>query len=151
MSKGVSTRDRGVGARRDQDLHAHLCEFIDRTTKDAHGIRKRTGAFALRAWAEELRRCREDDALATVIRARPRVRLDGVRNRRRRSDGETHRRDAASELEKLGAVIGVSNLHIYAAMRGQSLEEFQKTRNAPYTRSPGPTPRVCRGTKRPNE
>lgn len=34
-------------------------------------------------------------------------------------------------LEKLGAVIGVSNLHIYAGMRGQSLEEFQKTRNAP--------------------
>jgi gallate dioxygenase len=33
-------------------------------------------------------------------------------------------------LEKLGAVIGVSNLHIYAAMRGESLEEFQKTRNA---------------------
>ena len=32
-------------------------------------------------------------------------------------------------LEKLGAVIGVSNLHIYSAMRGQSLEEFQKTRN----------------------
>ncbi|TAK48984.1 MAG: gallate dioxygenase [Xanthobacteraceae bacterium] len=34
-------------------------------------------------------------------------------------------------LEKLGAVVGVSNLHIYAAMRGQTLEEFQKTRNAP--------------------
>jgi gallate dioxygenase len=34
-------------------------------------------------------------------------------------------------LEKLGAVVGVSNLHIYAAMRGQSLEEFQRTRNAP--------------------
>ncbi len=34
-------------------------------------------------------------------------------------------------LEKLGAVVGVSNLHIYAGMRGQSLEEFQKTRNAP--------------------
>ena len=34
-------------------------------------------------------------------------------------------------LEKLGAVVGVSNLHIYAAMRGQSLEDFQKTRNAP--------------------
>lgn len=33
-------------------------------------------------------------------------------------------------LEKLGAVIGTSNLHIYAAMRGESLEEFQKTRNA---------------------
>lgn len=33
-------------------------------------------------------------------------------------------------LEKLGAVVGVSNLHIYAAMRGESLEEFQKSRNA---------------------
>jgi gallate dioxygenase len=34
-------------------------------------------------------------------------------------------------LEKLGAVLGISNLHIYAAMRGESLETFQKTRNAP--------------------
>jgi gallate dioxygenase len=34
-------------------------------------------------------------------------------------------------LEKLGAVLGVPNLHIYAAMRGQSLQEFQLTRNAP--------------------
>ena len=34
-------------------------------------------------------------------------------------------------LEKLGAVVGVSNLHIYAAMRGETLETFQKTRNAP--------------------
>jgi gallate dioxygenase len=33
-------------------------------------------------------------------------------------------------MEKLGAVVGVSNLHIYAAMRGQTLEDFQKTRNA---------------------
>ncbi|HYG88546.1 MAG TPA: gallate dioxygenase [Azospirillum sp.] len=34
-------------------------------------------------------------------------------------------------LEKLGAVVGVSNLHIYAAMRGETLEQFQATRNAP--------------------
>jgi len=34
-------------------------------------------------------------------------------------------------LEKLGAVTGVSNLHIYAGMRGESLEAFQLTRNAP--------------------
>jgi gallate dioxygenase len=33
-------------------------------------------------------------------------------------------------LEKLAAVVGVSNLQVYAAMRGQSLEEFQATRNA---------------------
>jgi gallate dioxygenase len=34
-------------------------------------------------------------------------------------------------LEKFGAVVGISNLHIYAAMRDQTLEDFQKTRNAP--------------------
>lgn len=34
-------------------------------------------------------------------------------------------------LEKLGAVVGVSNLHIYAAMRGESLDTFRQTRNAP--------------------
>jgi gallate dioxygenase len=32
-------------------------------------------------------------------------------------------------LEKFGAVIGVSNLHIYAAMRGESFDEFKKSRN----------------------
>jgi gallate dioxygenase len=37
-------------------------------------------------------------------------------------------------LEKLGAVTGVSNLHIYAAMRGETLEDFLKTRNAPGAR-----------------
>ena len=34
-------------------------------------------------------------------------------------------------LEKLGAVIGVSNLHIYAAMRGETLEQFLATRKVP--------------------
>ena len=34
-------------------------------------------------------------------------------------------------LEKLGAVVGTSNLHIYAAMRGEPLEEFLNSRNAP--------------------
>ena len=58
-------------------------------------------------------------------------------------------------LEKLGAVTGVSNLHIYAAMRGETLEAFQHTRNAPgalysvagkeagnlaWDQKPGPTP-----------
>jgi gallate dioxygenase len=32
-------------------------------------------------------------------------------------------------LEKLAAVSGISNLHVYAAMRGQTLAEFLKTRN----------------------
>jgi gallate dioxygenase len=34
-------------------------------------------------------------------------------------------------LEKLGAVLDVSNLHVYAGMRGETLEAFQRTRNAP--------------------
>jgi gallate dioxygenase len=33
-------------------------------------------------------------------------------------------------LEKLGAVLGVGNPHIYAAFRGESIDEFQKSRNA---------------------
>ena len=33
-------------------------------------------------------------------------------------------------LEKMAAVVGVSNLHVYSHMRGQTLDEFQKTRNA---------------------
>lgn len=33
-------------------------------------------------------------------------------------------------LEKLGAVTGVGNIDIYAAMKGLSIPEFQKTRNA---------------------
>lgn len=32
-------------------------------------------------------------------------------------------------LEKLGAVVGAANAHIYAAMRGESLEDFHKSRN----------------------
>ena len=32
-------------------------------------------------------------------------------------------------LEKMAAVVGVSNLHVYAHMRGQTLDDFQKTRN----------------------
>ncbi len=34
-------------------------------------------------------------------------------------------------LEKLAAVLGAPNALVYAGMRGQSLEEFQRTRNAP--------------------
>jgi gallate dioxygenase len=51
--------------------------------------------------------------------------------RRRDWRGMIHYGVSFFMLEKLGAVTGVSNMHIYAAMRGQSLQEFQKTRNAP--------------------
>ncbi|MBI2771452.1 MAG: gallate dioxygenase [Burkholderiales bacterium] len=51
--------------------------------------------------------------------------------RRRDWRGLIHHGAIFFGLEKLGAVIGVSNLHIYAAMRGETLEQFQQTRNAP--------------------
>ncbi len=38
-------------------------------------------------------------------------------------------------LEKLGAVLGLSNIDIYAAMRGETVEDFQKSRNAAVTYS----------------
>ena len=38
-------------------------------------------------------------------------------------------------LEKLGAVLGFSNIDIYAGMRGGSVEEFQKSHNAAVTYS----------------
>jgi gallate dioxygenase len=43
-------------------------------------------------------------------------------------------------LEKMAAVIGVSNPQMYASMRGETLEEFLKTRKAAiqYSVSPGP-------------
>lgn len=47
-------------------------------------------------------------------------------------------------LEKLGAVIGVSNPHIYASMRGETLEKFQESRNtnALYSVAGGDTSRL---------
>ena len=51
--------------------------------------------------------------------------------RRRDWRGLIHYGASFFMLEKLGAVIGVSNLHIYAAMRGETLEQFQATRNVP--------------------
>ena len=40
-------------------------------------------------------------------------------------------------LEKMAAVLGLSNLHVYAGMRGQTLDEFQKTRNSAVIYSVG--------------
>jgi gallate dioxygenase len=38
-------------------------------------------------------------------------------------------------LEKMAAVIGVSNPHVYAAFRGETLEQFLATRKVPLTYS----------------
>ncbi len=55
--------------------------------------------------------------------------------RRRDWRGLIHHGVTFFVLEKLGAVLGLSNIDIYAAMRGQSVEEFQKTRNSAVTYS----------------
>jgi gallate dioxygenase len=44
-------------------------------------------------------------------------------------------------LEKLGAVVGTTNLHIYAHMRGQSLDDFLETRNTKVLYSVAAQPR----------
>jgi len=52
----------------------------------------------------------------------------------RPTEGQVGERGAglsAQHLHRLGAVVGVSNLHVYAAMKGLPLEEFLQTRNAP--------------------
>ena len=41
------------------------------------------------------------------------------------------RKKVNGTFERPRLVVFRSNLHIYAAMRGESLEDFQKTRNAP--------------------
>jgi gallate dioxygenase len=51
-------------------------------------------------------------------------------------------------LEKLGAVVGVGNIDIYAAMRGQTVPEFQKTRNAAVTYSVAGTDALPNSTDR---
>ena len=55
--------------------------------------------------------------------------------RRRDWRGLIHHGTIFFVLEKLGAVSGVSNLDIYAGMRGQSLDDFMKTRNQQVTYS----------------
>ncbi|MFM0285953.1 gallate dioxygenase [Paraburkholderia megapolitana] len=49
--------------------------------------------------------------------------------RRRDWRGLIHHGAIFFGLEKLGAVLGISNLHIYAAMRGETLDTFLETRN----------------------
>jgi gallate dioxygenase len=60
---------------------------------------------------------------------------DRILLRNRDWRGLIHRGVTFFVLEKLGAATGVSNLDIYASMKGVSLEEFQKTRNAQITYS----------------
>ncbi len=58
---------------------------------------------------------------------------DDEREMLRRRDWQALIRYGASffMLEKLAAVVGTSNLHVYAAMRGEPLDVFLQTRNAP--------------------
>jgi gallate dioxygenase len=55
--------------------------------------------------------------------------------RRRDWRGLIHHGASFFVLEKLAAAVGTTNLHIYAGMRGESLEEFLATRNTRVTYS----------------
>lgn len=99
------TLQRSVKAHR---INRFLHDLVDKAKREAF-LADRESAFAAAGLTEE-----ERDLI-----------------RRRDWRGLIHYGAIFFVLEKLGAVVGVSNLHIYAAMRGESLEEFQKTRNAP--------------------
>ena len=51
------------------------------------------------------------------------------KEQRLRRSRQTRARIALQRVARL--TVFRSNLHIYAAMRGETLEQFQKTRNAP--------------------
>jgi len=99
------TLERSVKAFRIND---YLHRMVDPAHRDAF-VRDPEGSFAAAGLTEE-----ERDLI-----------------RRRDWRGLMHYGVIFFMLEKLGAVSGVSNLHIYAAMRGETLEAFQRTRNAP--------------------
>ena len=77
---------------------------------------------------ESRERFRADESDAMIAADLDSVEQDLVRRRDWR--GLIHYGVIFFVLEKLAAVVGVSNLHVYAAMRGESLETFQRTRNA---------------------
>lgn len=78
--------------------------------------------------AENRERFRADESAAMIAADLDSVEQDLVRRRDWRA--LIHYGVIFFVLEKLAAVVGVSNLHVYAAMRGESLETFQQTRNA---------------------
>jgi gallate dioxygenase len=132
-----------VDAKPDPDAIARTREGIARQMA---GAEKLTGTYPF-DFARSVKAYRLNDFLHRMIEPAHRARfladpeasfeaagLSGQERdlvRRRDWRGMIHYGVIFFVLEKLGAVIGISNLHIYAAMRGQSLEEFQKTRNAP--------------------
>ena len=97
---------------------------LERSAK-AYRLNKFLRDLTVPAHREEFRR--DARALMTVHGLTPEE-MDLVERRDWR--GLIHYGAIFFVLEKLAAVVGVSNLHVYAAMRGQSLEEFQTTRNA---------------------
>ena len=77
---------------------------------------------------EHRERFRADESAEMAIAGLSTVEQDLIRRRDWR--GLIHYGAIFFVLEKLAAVVGVSNLHVYAAMRGETLEAFQQTRNA---------------------
>ena len=77
---------------------------------------------------EQRERFRADESGAMALAGLSTVEQDLIRRRDWR--GLIHYGAIFFVLEKLAAVVGLSNLHVYAAMRGETLEAFQQTRNA---------------------
>lgn len=125
---------------------AALARTRDEAARQLRGVEKLSGTYPF-DYARSVKAYRLNDFLHRMIEPAHRARFladpegafadagltEEERDLVRRRDwrGMIHYGVIFFMLEKLGAVVGVSNLHIYAAMRGQSLEDFRKTRNAP--------------------
>jgi len=124
---------------------ATLARTLDNATRQLAGVENLAGTYPF-DFARSRKAFRLNDFLHRMVEPAHRARFladpegtfedagltETERDLLRRRDwrGLIHYGVIFFMLEKLGAVVGVSNLHIYAAMRGQTLEEFQKTRNA---------------------
>ncbi len=125
---------------------AALARTRDEAARQLRGVEKLSGTYPF-DYARSVKAYRLNDFLHRMVEPAHRARFtadpegafaqagltDEERDLVRRRDwrGMIHYGVIFFMLEKLGAVVGVSNLHVYAAMRGQSLEDFRKTRNAP--------------------
>ena len=120
-------------------------DYLKRINHEMDGVEKLDGTYPFTI-ARAVKAFRLNDFIHNLIVPGPRKEfLDNQEEAFRKADLTAEEQDLVRRrdwramihygvsffmLEKLGAVVGSSNLHIYSAMKGMTLEDFQKTRNA---------------------
>jgi gallate dioxygenase len=127
----------------DADPPAAVTPFIDRQLAGAEALEgtypytleRSAKGYRLNAFLHDLihpeRRTAFKSDPEAAMRAAGLTDTEADLVRRRDWRGLIHQGAIFFVLEKLAAVDGISNLNVYAAMRGETIEEFLRTRNAP--------------------